>query len=155
MDRLDQILREDLGEEKYNKMLKISQKRSIKNKRQQDIKDNKNNEAGYIYIASNLSFPGILKIGLTRSVVTRRLFELSRYTPADYKEEMSIRVKDPYAAEASVHKLLAESRVDPGKELFRADLETAMQAVEEICLVKESTKNQTPQEQKTQKPFSQ
>ncbi len=84
---------------------------------------------GLVYILSNPSMPGLLKVGYTTGSATRRAEELSRVTsiPTGFKVEWTLPVYgDPRAVEQSAHAHLAKSR--HGKEFFRVSLETAKDA---------------------------
>jgi len=84
---------------------------------------------GYLYILSNSSIPGLLKIGLTTRPVEDRVAELNSATgvPAPFTIEAYFESSDPQAHETAVHMRLAAARM-PGKEFFRLSLDQAVQA---------------------------
>lgn len=85
---------------------------------------------GYLYILSNPSFPGLLKIGMTTRLVGDRVAELGAATgvPTAFKIEAYFESSDPQAHETVVHNSLARGRVK-GKEFFRVELYEAMNTV--------------------------
>jgi hypothetical protein len=85
---------------------------------------------GYVYILSNSSMPGLLKIGYTGGVVADRAAALSATTgvPVPFKVEWILPVRgDAALVEGAAHARLAASR--KGKEFFRVALEAAKQVV--------------------------
>ena len=86
--------------------------------------------AGHVYILSNVSMPGLLKVGFTTGPVTKRVLELSGVTsvPTAFKVEWSCAVVgNARAVEQRAHANLA--RVRSGKEFFRCELSDAQDAV--------------------------
>ncbi len=88
---------------------------------------------GFIYILSNASMPGLLKIGYTTRTVHERVQELNRPTgvPTPFKIEAYFHSDSPEAQERRVHQALASCR--EGKEFFRIDAEVAKAKVAGIC----------------------
>jgi hypothetical protein len=88
---------------------------------------------GYLYILSNPSMPGLLKIGLTTRQVPDRVAELNAATgvPASFAIEAYFESTNPPAHEKSVHDRLRHSRVR-GKEFFRVSVEEAIQVVRAV-----------------------
>lgn len=84
---------------------------------------------GYIYCFSNQSMPGILKIGLTERIPTKRLAEANKSDtfkpPTNYKIEFAKKVKNIRQKECTLHKLLSKytERINPKREFFRVSLE--------------------------------
>ena len=84
--------------------------------------------AGYLYILSNPSMPGLLKIGLTTRSVSERVAELSSTgVPSAFNIEACFATDDPRTHESAIHHRLAESRL-VGKEFFRVSVEAAIEA---------------------------
>lgn len=85
---------------------------------------------GTLYFLSNVSMPGLLKIGYTQTSLNQRLSKL-RHTaiPADFEVEAAFHVQHPAACERAVHKLLEQFRHTPQREFFRITLRTALNAV--------------------------
>jgi hypothetical protein len=84
---------------------------------------------GFIYILSNPSMPGFLKIGYTTGTVEKRAAELSKATgvPLPYKIEKMFPVySNPRAMERKVHCALDSCRVNSKREFFQLTLEDAV-----------------------------
>lgn len=84
---------------------------------------------GSIYILSNPSMPGLLKVGYTTGMVTKRASELSGVTsiPTGFRVEWSLPIiGDPRAVEQRAHAHLASNR--HGKEFFKVSLDEAKTA---------------------------
>lgn len=84
---------------------------------------------GSVYILSNPSMPGLLKIGFTTGSATKRAGALSGVTgvPTEFRVEWDLPVLgDPHAVEQRTHAILASSR--HGKEFFRTTLTNAQNA---------------------------
>jgi hypothetical protein len=90
--------------------------------------------SGYIYILSNPTMKGLLKIGLSTRSVQERIAELSSATgvPTPFELEAYFVSTDPEAHEREIHAALAEHRVK-GKEFFDVPLPRALRVVESIC----------------------
>jgi hypothetical protein len=90
--------------------------------------------SGYIYILSNPSMKGLLKIGLSTRPVQDRVAELDSATgvPMPFKIEAYFISSDPEAHEQKIHSLLAKYRVK-GKEFFELSLLEALRVVESAC----------------------
>jgi hypothetical protein len=90
---------------------------------------------GYIYILTNPSMPGLLKIGKTTNSVGERAAELSSVTgiPTPFVVEYQWNTSDCDTAEARAHKRLAGWRCNQDREFFRLPLEQAINIVSEIC----------------------
>lgn len=86
---------------------------------------------GYVYVLSNQSMPGLLKIGRTRSL-ERRIRELSGTTsvPSMFVMETCHYTHIPSIFEAWVHQLLRDYRVSSRREFFRCDIEAVSAAFE-------------------------
>lgn len=84
---------------------------------------------GNVYILSNPSMPGLLKIGFTTGSATKRAGALSGVTgvPTEFRVEWDLPILgDPHAVERRAHAVLASSR--HGKEFFRTTLADAQNA---------------------------
>jgi len=90
--------------------------------------------AGFVYILSNGSMPGLVKIGFTERSVSERISELSDHTGVAeaYKEVASFPVVDPVASERLVHSRLPRYRVNPNREFFRMSVDDAVAMVRDI-----------------------
>lgn len=86
---------------------------------------------GFLYVISHPNFPGMFKIGKTSKTPEARCEDLSGHLPVPCRVEHSIRVLRTTAAEAHVHRELAEFRVHPRREWFRVTVEQAAAVMEE------------------------
>lgn len=88
---------------------------------------------GYIYVLSNSSMPGLLKIGFTNRNVKERVQELSSATgvPTPFEIEYYCLTCDVELIETEVHKRFSEYR-QPGKEFFSVSLEQAMATIDSL-----------------------
>ena len=84
---------------------------------------------GYIYCFSNLSMPGILKVGMTERTPEVRLSEANASDtwrpPTPYKIEFAKKVSNPSQKEKTLHTLLEQytDRIHPRREFFRVSQE--------------------------------
>jgi hypothetical protein len=85
---------------------------------------------GSIYVASNPSMPGLLKVGRTAKTANERMAELySTGVPTRFEVELELRVADCHEAESLAHKALARWRESDNREFFRCSLEQAVRAI--------------------------
>ncbi len=86
---------------------------------------------GWVYVLTNPSMPGLVKVGMTRGTPEARARELSRSTgvPRSFAVVASARVRDPEAVEAAVHAALAGRRVNSRREFFRVGKREAARAL--------------------------
>lgn len=92
---------------------------------------------GIIYCLSNVSMPGLYKIGRTSRKIETRIQELNGATgvPTPFRCELTRELPDAVLAENIAHKVLAPYRENPQREFFRlADVETARICFEAIGL---------------------
>ena len=83
---------------------------------------------GWVYVISNKSMPGLLKIGYSTKDPILRAKELSGTgLPHPYWVEFDALTTEPYEVEQGVHKTLAQHR--EGKEWFRCSLKEAVLAI--------------------------
>jgi hypothetical protein len=92
-------------------------------------------KAGYVYVLTNPSMPGLVKIGRTVREPSVRVRELTQSTnmPTPFRLRFHIRAADAVAVEASVHALLKDRRVRRNREFFRVGIEEAEQAVRSVA----------------------
>ena len=87
---------------------------------------------GWVYIISNKSMPGLLKVGFTTKDPESRATELnSTGAPHPYKVEYDALVYDPYKIEQAVQKKL-KCKLE-GKEWFRCDVFEAIKVIRDIA----------------------
>jgi hypothetical protein len=89
---------------------------------------------GFIYILSNVSMPGVYKVGLTTNSVRQRAQELaSTGVPTEFHAERVFEIEERHlrAVEFHSHRKLKSKNFHQGKEFFRAPLELIVEIVEE------------------------
>jgi hypothetical protein len=85
--------------------------------------------SGYVYVFSNESMPGILKVGMTERTPDERLKEANVSDtwrpPTPYKLEFAKKVNDVKNKEKTLHILLEQyiNRIHPRREFFRVSQE--------------------------------
>lgn len=90
---------------------------------------------GFVYILSNPSMPGLLKVGRTARSVDGRAMELYQTgVPTPFLVEHSVFSPDCVALEADVHECMAEMRVGQGREFFRCKTGEAIQILDDALL---------------------
>jgi hypothetical protein len=82
---------------------------------------------GYVYLLTNPSMPGLVKVGCTDRSPNDRVSELSTATgvPTPFTLEFFIHVPDHLATEQELHSIMSADRVSDGREFFRVPLEKA------------------------------
>lgn len=91
---------------------------------------------GWIYAARNRSFVDpVYKIGRTRTSPSDRIKQLSASTSVYRAFELVyfVHVSDRDAAEGYAHLSLKDSRVNHGKEFFKAPVKTVVQVLDEAA----------------------
>lgn len=91
---------------------------------------------GWIYILANSSMKGILKIGRTDRTPSERSDELSAATgvPTPFVIVWEEETGDSVKAEAEIHRILENHRVNLGREFFQIDTKTAITTVTSVCV---------------------
>lgn len=101
---------------------------------------------GFVYVLSNPSMPGLVKIGFTVKVPTERAIELSTTgVPMPYEVEFYCLVEDPAALEARVHEALSPKRQSSDREFFRVDPSEAVRAITGLAASPEHLWHRVPQ----------
>ena len=91
------------------------------------------NQFGYVYVLTNPSMPGLVKVGKTTTTPNQRMSELhSTGVPTPFELECSISIKNCHDAERAAHKVLNYCRESNNREFFRI---SANQAIEKILEV--------------------
>jgi hypothetical protein len=90
---------------------------------------------GWIYILTNRSMPGLVKIGLTTRDPETRAREVSGATGVPTAFEIAHRrqVADCFAVEQAIHRQLGRHRVGKNREFFQMSLNDARRAVDTIA----------------------
>ena len=74
----------------------------------------------FVYLISNPSMPGLLKVGTTTNTPNERMSELhSTGVPTPFQLELAIKVSNGLNAEKIAHKALSNYRVAKNREFFR------------------------------------
>lgn len=85
---------------------------------------------GYVYVLSNPSMAGLVKIGKTTTSPTRRMSELhSTGVPTPFELEFAAEVADCHVSERAAHDALDRYRVSSNREFFKVSV---MEALREI-----------------------
>ena len=89
---------------------------------------------GQVYVISNPSMPGMVKIGLTTRTVQQRISELNRASgvPTPFKIEYVFEVSDCHAVEKAAHRELSRSRVASNREFFAVTPDEAKNVIQAI-----------------------
>lgn len=84
-----------------------------------------------IYVLSNPTYPGLLKIGYTRKEIGIRIKDLSKATgvPTPFKLEYIFKCSNGMVLESEIHRHLKEFRPNNQREFFDITLEQAIEAV--------------------------
>jgi len=88
---------------------------------------------GCVYVLSNPSLPGLLKIGMTEQDAFLRASELSAETgvPEPFVVEAYATCQEPASGEAAVHRILSDKRKQ-NREFFQVSLEEAVSTIEQV-----------------------
>jgi len=90
-------------------------------------------EKQYLYIFSNPSMPGMLKIGCTTRSPHERQLELhSTGVPTPFEIEYIFEVADCSACEQLAHRALHSCRVSLKREFFRVSLKAALKKIQAV-----------------------
>lgn len=85
-------------------------------------------KAGYVYVLSNPSMPGLTKIGRTNRHPATRASELTAATgvPTAFKLEGYVRSADAAMTEVAVHRQMDGKRINARREFFRVEVNEAL-----------------------------
>jgi hypothetical protein len=90
---------------------------------------------GFLYILSNVHMPGLLKVGRTSKVPSRRAWELwDTGVPDAFVVEHYWYVEDCRQAERDAHDALASWRVSAEREFFRGAIEDAVEEIRSVLV---------------------
>ena len=91
-------------------------------------------KAGWLYVISSPSLPGLVKLGATRRLnPTIRVRELSSSSlPEPYKAHCFVFSDDCFELESQMHKYFDKERVNPDREFFRIEPKEAIEVLREI-----------------------
>lgn len=91
---------------------------------------------GYLYVLSNDSMPGVVKIGRTVRLPDIRAKELrTTGVPTSFKLEHFVQVRDCISAESMVHSVLQEQgfRTSPDREFFDISVTVAVNTINSVA----------------------
>ncbi|MBX3173720.1 MAG: GIY-YIG nuclease family protein [Gemmatimonadaceae bacterium] len=78
--------------------------------------------AGFVYVVSNPSLPGLVKIGMTTRSIPQRLAELfTTGVPTPFELDAAWPVQDPKMVETKAHEILKAQRKGNDREFFAID----------------------------------
>ncbi len=88
---------------------------------------------GFVYVMTNPSLKGMVKIGYTLRSPDERAAELSGTSgiPTPFKVAYSFECDDPEAVEQRLHNRFASTRVNFGREFFRLSVGEVIEALAE------------------------
>lgn len=91
-------------------------------------------KAGWLYVISSPSLPGLVKLGATRRLnPTIRVKELSSSSlPEPYRAHCFVFSDDCFELENNIHKYFDKERVNPDREFFRIEPKEAIDVLKEI-----------------------
>ena len=91
-------------------------------------------KAGWLYVISSPSLPGLTKIGCTRRLVPMvRVKELSSSSlPSPFVAHCFVFSDDCFELESQMHKYFDKERVNPDREFFRIEPKEAIEVMREI-----------------------
>ena len=90
---------------------------------------------GYVYILSNPSMPGLVKIGRTMRSVEGRASELYQTgVPTPFVVEHAVLSPDCVELESDIHRMMPDLRVGMGREFFRCDPGKARDLLDDALL---------------------
>lgn len=93
-----------------------------------------NNDSGVVYVLTNETMPGLVKIGWTRGCANKRAVALSAPTGVAVPFKVaytSDKVVGAHAVEIAVHQALNGCRLQDNREFFRCTATYARAAIEE------------------------
>jgi len=86
--------------------------------------------AGFVYVLSNPSMPGIVKIGKTERHPESRSQELhTSGVPTPFVLEFALWVNDAHEVEKLVHEFFSYQRVSKSREFFKISLQDAVKSI--------------------------
>lgn len=91
-------------------------------------------KAGWLYVISSPSLPGLVKLGCTRRLnPALRVRELSSSSlPEPFKAHCFVFSDDCFELENNIHKYFDKERVNPDREFFRIEPKEAIDVLKEI-----------------------
>ena len=89
----------------------------------------------WVYVMSNVSMPGLIKIGMTTTSPQQRSEELGSATgvPTPFRMEYSLKVSNALQLERRIHQELAAYRVNRRREFFELDVKKAVRTINSLA----------------------
>ena len=88
---------------------------------------------GWVYVATNESMPGIVKIGRSKNHPDQRMSELqSTGVPTPFLCNYCVLVEHHEDLEAEIHRAFSEVRVTENREFFRLRIDQAIQQIKSV-----------------------
>ena len=88
---------------------------------------------GFVYVLTNKSFPGLVKIGMTtQSSVEKRVRQLSTGVPTPFVVAYQASVPNPNQTERVLHRMFDNCRVVEDREFFRVSVKEVRNAIRQI-----------------------
>ena len=85
---------------------------------------------GFVYVLKNAAIPGLVKVGLTRSLPEDRANDLfSTGVPAAFEVVFRTVTSWPRTVEKRAHEILSQHRYNQAREFFQVDVDEAIAAV--------------------------
>ena len=93
----------------------------------------------FVYILTNESMPGIIKIGLTENAVSERILQLDTTSvPVPFQCYYAAKVEDYKKVEKALHTAFGDFRIRPNREFFRMD-PFRVKAILEVMAIEDVT----------------
>jgi len=90
--------------------------------------------SGYVYVLTNKSLRGLIKIGHTTKLPSKRASELSTTgLPTPFKVFDCIKVDEPEEVERRVHQKLSNMRIAKNREFFEIEPNEAMKIIKSVA----------------------
>ena len=91
-------------------------------------------KAGWLYVISSPSLPGLVKLGCTRRLVPMmRVKELSSSSlPEPFKAHCFVFSDDCFELENNIHKYFDKERVNPDREFFKIEPKEAIEVLRDV-----------------------
>ena len=86
--------------------------------------------SGFVYVMTNDSMPGLVKIGHTINTPHQRAEQLNTTgVPTPFRVEFAVLVKDPEGVEREIHDCFSDKRVNQSREFFAVDVHEVVERV--------------------------
>jgi hypothetical protein len=90
-------------------------------------------QVGFVYAATSVSLPGLVKVGCTGGSVDKRMRALyGTSSPTPFVTQCVARTRNPHKMERVLHTALDKFRINPRREYFRISLDTVERIFEHI-----------------------